>query len=455
MTIGHVAVRLGRDGMNAEAQVSAGDVSPSPAEIRAYMASQGVLFGISDEGIARAIAEPGSWVVVAEGQPARKPVHGRVEFHFTAGDRPRVAIDEDGTADLKELGLLENVTAGHLLCTLLDPVAGAPGRNVRGELVFPEEARTATLNPGKNVIVSPDGRELHAAIDGRVVLDRDGSVSVENVFTVSGDAGPATGNINFLGSVVVTGNVCSDYRVKAAQKIIVGGAVEGAVLEAGQEIVVKGGVSGAGKALLQCPGNIRVRHAQDARIFCGGTLTVDQDLLRVTAVAAHSIVADRGAIVGGCVTAPVIKAARIGSDSETHTVVEFGISPRTKLICTRLEGDFLAARERLIRIRRKLQPLQAAHNAGKILSGEDRSLMEALEVEQSEMEAKILAVAGDVKHQVGDPSSDIAGELAVTGSVHPGVILSTCRQVRPIQKEVRNLLATANEGKMAGGSRES
>ena len=448
------AVKISSDRMSAELIIY--NISPLPSilELRSLLASRGVIFGVKDELLENALKAHGTWFKVAEGLPAAAPVHGHVQNHFDVSSQPRIAVSESGQANMKELGLLENVTVGFILATLIPPKYGIQGRNVCGEILYPEEPRTATLLSGKNVTVSTDGTELISDIDGRVVLDRDGRISVENIYVVNGDVGPATGNVNFLGTVVISGKVCSDYRVKAAQKILVSGSVEGAIIEAGQEITVKGGVAGGGHALLQSPGDIHLKFAQDSKIFCGGSLFVDHDLIRVTVVAAQSIQV-KGAIIGGVVTAPTITAGRIGSETEVHTIVEFGISSRCKLICSNLEQEFITARDNLIKLRKKLQPLVAHYNARKIMTVEEKSTMESLENAVSELETKVLSLSASVRDAISNPSADVRGEVRVAGATYPGVILSTNRQVRAVTHEVKNLAATASEGKMSGGGSES
>lgn len=436
--------------MKAELRIAPeGDIPPITM-LRAMLANRGVLFGLKDDRIAEAGERRGEWIVVAEGAPPRPPVHGRVQAHVDTTARPRAQVDEDGSANLKELGILENVTSGMLLASLVDPTPGSAGRDVSGTLLPPDPAQPAVLRPGRNTAVSPDGRELHAAIDGRVVLEKDGRISVDNIFTVPGDVGPATGNINFLGSVVVLGNVCTDYRVRAAERIVVKGAVEGAVLEAGQDISVHGGVFGAGKAILQTPASILLARAQECRLLCGGTIQAKDTLLRVDAVAGQAILVERGAIIGGSATAPRIQAPSLGAESETRTLIEAGIAPRAKLTGERLQSQFVPLRQQYITARGRLAPLVAAHNAGKILDAEDRGLMQKLEMEVADLEPRILELAAAAHALLADPASAVDGAI-IAERCRPGVVLASLHVERTVQQEARRLVAKAAAGKLAGG----
>lgn len=425
------------------------EVPPLPM-LRAMLANRGVLFGLKDDVLKSAGDRRGEWMTVAEGAAPRPPEHGRIQAQVELPAHPRALVDEDGAADLKELGILENVTAGMILATIVDPVPGVAGRDVSGTVLPPEPARHAVLTAGKNTTVSADGRELTAAIDGRVVLEKDGRLSVDNVFTVSGDVGPATGNVNFLGTVLILGGVCTDYRVRAAERIVVRGAVEGAVLEAGQDITVHGGVFGAGKAILQTPASIHIARAQDCRILCGGTLHVRDTLLRVDAVAAHAILVERGAIIGGSATAPRVQAPSIGAESETRTLVEVGIAPRAKLTAERLQSQFIALRQQYITARSRLLPLASAHDAGRILDAEDRALMQRLEIEIADLEPRLLGIGAEAHALLVDPGSTVDGAI-VAERCRVGVVLASLHVEKAVSREGTKLVVKAEAGKLTGG----
>lgn len=57
------------------------------------------------------------------------------------------------------------------------------------------------------------------------------------------NVGATTGNIDFIGSVYVKGDVQSGFKVSATDDIIVDGLVEGS-LEAGGNIILRNGMKG-------------------------------------------------------------------------------------------------------------------------------------------------------------------------------------------------------------------
>lgn len=423
-------------------------------EVWELIRSRGITQGVSEAKLAEALAQPGTWVRFAEGIAPTPPVHSVPVHHFDIGKKPHIAQGEDGKVDFKELGFIHNVRAGDLLASLPPPTPGTPGRNIYGHIIPVPEPKTTPLKPGTHVALSADERELRAEIDGRVFLDPAGRVCVDNQLRVPGDVGPSTGNINFLGSLRVAGNVLSGYKIKATGEVEIMGTVESAIIDAGGELRIHGGVFGGGKAVLQSKNSIRVKHAQEAMILCGATLVVQDSLLRVTAVAARAIEMERGTVVGGTINAPEIRLGGLGSESSVRTIVELGISPRARLYCTQLEAEFRSLREQLLKINAKLHPLVATADSGKVMMKEDHDAMVRLEQEETDLKRKIVGVAAEIRRRLHDPGSHIDGVLDVAAAVHPGVVISTISAEKAIGMKRMGLKLAAARGQFAETAEE-
>jgi uncharacterized protein (DUF342 family) len=131
---------------------------------------------------------------------------------LSLGGRPHVA--EDGKVNLFDLDLVRNVEVGALLATRTLPTAGEPGITVFGTSIPARPGRVVAVRAGEGVRLADDGLQVFAAMAGHAALVGN-LVSVSPIYSIRGDVGPATGNIEFVGSVSVTGSVDAGYRVKA------------------------------------------------------------------------------------------------------------------------------------------------------------------------------------------------------------------------------------------------
>jgi uncharacterized protein (DUF342 family) len=172
---------------------------------------------------------------------------------------------DDGRVDYRELNLIESVEKGRILCSLLPPMPGKAGKTVTGQDIPALDGKPAVLPKGRNVEVSEDGQSLYAVIDGQVCY-AEGKVNVFSVYEVRGDVDTTTGNISFLGNVVVKGNVLSGFSIEASGNVEIWGVVEGATIEAGGDIILKRGMQGMGKGYLKSGGDIIAKYIEYSTI---------------------------------------------------------------------------------------------------------------------------------------------------------------------------------------------
>ena len=312
------------------------------SDLRALLASEGVVEGVLDEAIADAIAAgKAEDLVIARGREPVAGEDGQLES-LLPETRERVpSVHPSGRTDYRDLGEVLVVHAGDALMRRHPPTNGTEGLSVC--------ARPVPAKPGRNVVfaaglrgVAPaadDPDLLVASTDGQPLKVR-GGIMVEPVFTVDA-VNMATGNIVFDGTVRVRNDVQAGMTVRATGDIEIGGAVENATLEAGGNIVVRGGVVGSlgakGAAkdtnahAIRCEGSFSATYAQQARICAGDSIFIDDLVMQSQLEAANHVRVGherRGHIVGGLTRAGLSVHARvIGAPNRIRTEIEIGSDP--------------------------------------------------------------------------------------------------------------------------------
>lgn len=337
----------------------------SAAQLRAEIESlYHVVFGVDEEAFAQLMEERpyGQKTRIAQGRAPVPGKDGALIFHFEQRRkreeyRLRVNTEEGGRVDFKDLDLFEPVQADQLLVTKVMPEPGVDGSTVFGNPIVAEAGKLYNLPLGRNTYVSEDKLHLHAALTGRVYMERD-KVEVSNIFTVEGNAGLSTGNIDFDGDVVVYGNVESGYTIKATGNIEVMGTIEAAELYAGADVVAYSGIQGAGKGSLHAQGSVYARFMEYTSVFAE-TMVVAESVLNCE-ISCHGFVEvlnGRGNIIGGKVAAVNYIAARsIGNTSAVKTFLEVGVSPAMR----EREKELEARIDSLDKLFAKLQQMLAA-----------------------------------------------------------------------------------------------
>ncbi|HPP88553.1 MAG TPA: FapA family protein, partial [bacterium] len=195
-------------------------------------------------------------VVFAEGKPKINGKDATIDYKVNVAEEKALNFkeDESGRVDFHEMGLIENVVAGQVLARKVPATIGQNGEDIFGNIMPAEDGKDIQLTPGKNVSLSDDGMELVSDIDGFASFDGK-KLRVDPIYHVNGDVSFETGNITFLGTVIVTGMVRDDFVIRASGDVFVG-AVAAAEIEAEGNVVIRGGVSGRDKAIIKAGGSV-------------------------------------------------------------------------------------------------------------------------------------------------------------------------------------------------------
>jgi uncharacterized protein (DUF342 family) len=285
----------------------------------------------------------GTEVVIARGQAPRHQ-HTKLVWRVQMGHAE--AHDEESTnenkkKDLREVTHFVNVRTGDVLC-VVDQVGAVIGRDVYGTVTQPRSPEPP-ITFGLGVKFAADARTVLATFDGALRFER-GTLSVEKVLTVSGDVDYKVGNINFLGKVIVQGDIHDEFKVKASADIVVRGMVENAQLESGGNIEIMGGIAGRHTGTVRAKGILKARYLHSINVEADSVvLSAECHDAHITAV--RDVIVKAGSIVGGCVRAGRnVTALVIGSEHCVATTIEVGAQSTAKEGFEKLRGELAAAR---------------------------------------------------------------------------------------------------------------
>ncbi|MCG8570610.1 MAG: FapA family protein, partial [Spirochaetes bacterium] len=250
--------------------------------------------------------------------------------------------EEDGRVDFKNLNIVQNVVAGQILATKSPADEGEPGRTVTNEILPAKSGKDVPLNPGKNTILTEDGMSIVAEKNGQVAITA-GKVVVEEVLTIQGDVNMKVGNITFLGTVIVIGNVEDGFSISAQGNIEIRGSVGKCNLDAEGDIVVSQGIMGKGEGTIRSGKNLFAKFIENVKsIDVTETVIVQDGIMHsyIDATKEISCVGKRATIVGGRLRAgELVKSKTIGSTAGTETIIEVGIDPKKRQRMHELNED--------------------------------------------------------------------------------------------------------------------
>jgi uncharacterized protein (DUF342 family) len=270
------------------------------------------------------------------------------------------------------------------------------------------------------------------------VLITGGLINVEPVLKIDGDVNIKTGNIIFLGTVIISGNVEPGFSVKASGNIEIRGIVDKAELDAEGDIIVHQGITGKSGGSIRAGRSLWARFIENAGIEAGNMVVASDGIINCHVDAYKRIVCQgkRARIVGGRLRASEeINAKIIGSPtSGTETICEVGIDPQSKEQLEKLNAAKAEMEKQLDETQLNLQTLVNIKKQRKSLPPDKEAALEELTEKKNLLTADIQKTNEDAaKIHEFLTALKAKGRVSASDKVYPGVKIF----IRDIQENVR------------------
>ena len=456
-------IDISKDEMKVTATINPptlGGADVTGEQIKTALTKQGVVAGISDEKIQALIDSPiyNEPVVVAE---AVLPVDGRdayIAYNFET-DRSKLRAKEaaNGQVDFKELNLIQNVVEGQPLAQKIPAEKGKAGKTIYGRYLEAKDGRDINLPLGKNVTVDTDGRTILAGANGQVLLIND-KVCVEPIMEVDG-VNIKTGNITFLGTVIVKGSVEDGFNIKASGNIEVSGTVGKCTLESDGDIIVSSGIIGRDEGKIVCGGSLWAKFIQNTTVQVEENVIVTDSIMNSEVSAQKKIILNgkRAQITGGNVFATeCVLAKNIGSEGGgTETVISVGFDPRAK---HRLE-ELLEMQNNNIKIlddlELNLSTLENLKKVRKSLPKEKEESLHKLNEQKNAITTENLAYNEEIESiQARLRELKNIGKVYASGTVYSGVKIFVRDEKDEVRADTKNVTFFYENGFVRRGKYE-
>ena len=438
-----ITVEISNDELHGTITVTApaiGGADVSADQIRRALETQGIVAGINDEKISEFVDSP-VFGMPYEVASAILPVDGRnayIAYNFET-DKSKLKMKESasGQVDFKELNQIQNVVEGQPLAQKMLPERGKPGKTILGKYLEAKNGKDINLPLGKNVYVDTDGRTICASINGQVILNGE-KISVEPVLQVDGDVSIKTGNISFLGTVIVKGCVDDGFNIKASGNIEVAGTVGRCILEADGNIVVNQGIMGRDEGVIKAGKSLWAKFIQNTTVDVEEYIIVSDSIMnsKVTSNKKILVQGKRASIIGGHIFATEeIYTKNIGSaGGGSETVLEVGFDPRAKNRLTELQENQSALLRELEELDLNISSLENTKKVRRTLPHDKEEMLQKLTLRKKEIVADSDVMSKEIQ-EIQDHLRElkIIGKISASGVVYAGVKL----YVRDVKEEIR------------------
>lgn len=402
-----------------------GGKQPDLADAQQALRKSSITVGVDETAVREALADGnhGSKVLVARGINPVNGTNATLEYLFRKESTLKPRDTDDNRFDYRNIESVVSVGKESVLVRKTPATRGEDGRTVTGKTIRAAAGKDVKLSPGKNTRLSGDGLELISSIDGQpILLDK---VSVEPVYAIDGDIDYKTGNVDFVGSVKVSGNVLSGFSVKASANIQIEGVVEDSYLEAGGHVLVTGGIRGRGNKTVKAGGDVGALFIEQAGVEAGASIAA-QEVLHSDLVAGDQVDVTKGngLILGGHISATnLIHANIVGADSGTRTELAVGFNPMQKAALDGLKEKRTKLDATLSEIEIGINTLERYKSEGSSMWQRHEETYEKLVEARRQTKDKLDELAFEVQEMVGRMVRADHAHIKVARTIYPNVLV--------------------------------
>lgn len=264
----------------------------------------------------------GKKIRIASGYLPIEGEHGTVEYLYETTDELAPKKNNFDEVDYKDLGLIKNIFIGQIIANIKKSVPGQDGMNVHGAVIPQPPLLEAKYQIGTGTCLSEDESQILASIDGNLRWQKD-RFMVDEVLIIKENVDAGTGNIDFIGNIIIKGEVRDNFIVKSKKNITVNCGVTHATLIADGDITIK---MGSINSDIISKGNVKIGFCEGSKIECDGDLSspafVSSNIFCGGVMSANT---GKGVVTGGKYTAILGMDINIlGSESFIKTEVTLG-----------------------------------------------------------------------------------------------------------------------------------
>ena len=439
-----VAVDVSKDEMHGTITVDAPAMSGadlSYEQIYTALEAQGIRAGISEEKIKEFIDNP-VYSTPFEVASAVLPEDGQdsyLQYHFeTDQNKLKARESESGNVDFKELNKIQNVVAGQVLAVKIPATRGKGGKTLFGHYLEAKNGKDINVQLGQNVSFEKDGVTIVADIDGQVLFINE-KISVEPLLMLDA-VNIKSGNVKFVGSVIVKGSVEDGFDVRASGTIDIGGSVGKCHIESEKgDVIIHQGVFGKGEGEIKAGKSLWCKFVQETRIEVEENVVATDSLMNCDITAMKNIVTygKKAQITGGSLFATEEICARtVGSPGGgTTTVLSVGVDPRAKKKLDELQSAQSDLVKELENIELDIQTLENQKKYRKSLPKDKEENLQKMTAKRDE----ILNTSDDMNKEIESLQAHLrelkaVGKVKVEGTTYAGTKI----YVRDVLDEVLN-----------------
>ncbi len=423
-------------------------------DIRAALQAARVTHGIEPEQIRAAIEQAASThapverFLVARGRPRRPSRDARYDYPSLDPQIAAQADPGDPAAHLPQRFTAEHIVGvreGETVAVYHPIDEGEPGLTIRGEVLSVKPAVDQTPKPGQNL--RWENKDLVSTADGRLIIDENG-LRIATVLEFPGDLTVNQGDIDFIGGVLIGGNVEAGLTIRCRKDLVVKGTIVGCNVCCDGNMTVEKGIVGTENTTIEVRGNLTTRFVESANLRVWGSAAIADSFKSSTLLCGETLdmTAGTGHLVGGHASARRgIKVRTVGIPFGTKARLSVGRDMLAKERVDQIAAEVERHRNqyRCIRdLEARVGPMTKAYQK---LPPRKQEEIELLLEQLPRLERRLQALEQEAEglHQRMKPLSDV--QVVVLGKACADAIVEFPFDVTRVASEVAEVAFRFND----------
>ena len=207
-------------------------------EVKEELSKKGIVINLIEQNIQKAVHGDCKDILVARGL---EPIHEKddvIEYRFSVdGIEKKLKEDSMGNVDFKSIGIVEAVKKGDILAIKHVSKPGRDGVDINGRLLKHKSGKKIRIRAESGCELK--GEKIIATIEGKPYV-RNNVFYVYRVYEVRSDVDLTTGNIEFIGDVLIHGNIKEGMKVNAGNSVTINKNIDRAKVEGKGNVSVNG-----------------------------------------------------------------------------------------------------------------------------------------------------------------------------------------------------------------------
>ncbi len=211
-------------------------------EIKNELQHHNITYGILKMNVIKCVmSDETNLMQIAKGRKPIESIDDNLDIKFNIlEEKNEETVENEEVIDYKDIGSVSGVEKGQVLAVLTPGKKGEDGTDITGKIIKVKNYKKIVLAAGEGCILS-DEFNVVAAIEGKPSF-RGSTFFVYKIHEINGDVEIKTGNIKFVGDIVISGSVLEGMKVEAGNSILIKNNVSEAEIIASGDVVIKGNV---------------------------------------------------------------------------------------------------------------------------------------------------------------------------------------------------------------------